>query len=355
MSYILAINVSHDSSSCLLKDGEVIYYNEESRFNRIKHYSILDDWENKFRVPSLYKVKNHTDVIDYLVIASYRHHDDTRAIHNIEQSLYKLGIKVKHTVYYPQHHHFYHAYNGYYSSGYRDAIVIVMDGSGAWDKEYKYREIESIYTFTGNNVDELYKHRSNKLKPDSCVQGKEERFEGTTLYSNRFGCGMLFNNYCLITGLESGDNAGKLMGMSSYGNVTDQDEWTEIVGEHILFKDILYEQGAEKFKFIQEGGQYSFQEKANMAKKVQEETKEYTIEKIKWAIEKAPSKNIVLSGGYFLNCVNNYAYLKEFPDYNFYVDPIAWDGGTAIGAGYYIANKLGYNIKSLESIYLESE
>jgi predicted NodU family carbamoyl transferase len=76
-------------SSCLLKDGEVIYYNEESRFNRIKHYSILDDWENKFRVPSLYKVKNHTDVIDYLVIASYRHHDDTRAIHNIEQSLYK--------------------------------------------------------------------------------------------------------------------------------------------------------------------------------------------------------------------------------------------------------------------------
>jgi predicted NodU family carbamoyl transferase len=93
-----------------------------------------------------------------------------------------------------------------------------------------------------------------------------------------------------------------------------------------------------------------------MAKKVQEETKEYTIEKIKWAIEKAPSKKYSFyQEGIFLNCVNNYAYLKEFPDYNFYVDPIAWDGGTAIGAGYYIANKLGYNIKSLESIYLESE
>ena len=42
--------------------------------------------------------------------------------------------------------------------------------------------------------------------------------------------------------------------------------------------------------------------------------------------------------GCFLNVVVNYKLLKEFPDLNFYVDPIAFDGGTAIGAAYILHN-----------------
>src|SRR3989344_6586172 len=38
MTYILGINCSsHDSSACLLKDGELVGFAEEERFNRIKH------------------------------------------------------------------------------------------------------------------------------------------------------------------------------------------------------------------------------------------------------------------------------------------------------------------------------
>ena len=44
------------------------------------------------------------------------------------------------------------------------------------------------------------------------------------------------------------------------------------------------------------------------------------------------TKNIVLSGGYSLNCTNNYKYLQAFPEYQFFVDPIPHDGGTAVGA-----------------------
>jgi len=39
-----------------------------------------------------------------------------------------------------------------------------------------------------------------------------------------------------------------------------------------------------------------------------------------------------LSGGYSLNCTNNYKYLQAFPEYQFFVDPIPHDGGTAVGA-----------------------
>ena len=42
-------------------------------------------------------------------------------------------------------------------------------------------------------------------------------------------------------------------------------------------------------------------------------------------------KNIVISGGYGLNCVANYYYKKRFPDLNIFVDPISHDGGTALG------------------------
>ena len=53
---------------------------------------------------------------------------------------------------------------------------------------------------------------------------------------------------------------------------------------------------------------------------------------------KNKSNNIVLSGGYFLNCSNNFKYVKKYPNINFFVDPIPHDGGTAIGATVYYDN-----------------
>ena len=43
-------------------------------------------------------------------------------------------------------------------------------------------------------------------------------------------------------------------------------------------------------------------------------------------------------GGYFLNCSNNFKYVKQFPNLNFFVDPVPHDGGTAIGACIYYEN-----------------
>ena len=53
---------------------------------------------------------------------------------------------------------------------------------------------------------------------------------------------------------------------------------------------------------------------------------------IQKAHELTGEKNIVISGGYGLNCVSNYQYLKHFPNLNIYVEPISHDGGTSIGA-----------------------
>ena len=42
-----------------------------------------------------------------------------------------------------------------------------------------------------------------------------------------------------------------------------------------------------------------------------------------------------MSGGYFLNCSNNFKYVEKYPDLNFFIDPIPHDAGTAIGAAIY--------------------
>jgi len=39
-----------------------------------------------------------------------------------------------------------------------------------------------------------------------------------------------------------------------------------------------------------------------------------------------------------LNCSNNFKLVKHFPEYNFFVDPIPYDGGTAVGAAYLYEN-----------------
>ena len=39
-----------------------------------------------------------------------------------------------------------------------------------------------------------------------------------------------------------------------------------------------------------------------------------------------------------MNCLNNFKLVKKYPKLNFFVDPIAHDGGTAIGAALYYEN-----------------
>ena len=70
----------------------------------------------------------------------------------------------------------------------------------------------------------------------------------------------------------------------------------------------------------------------------QEKTLKECIELIIKAKEYSSCKNIILTGGYHLNCSNNFKLVKIFPELNFFVDPIPYDGGTAVGAALYYEN-----------------
>ena len=112
--------------------------------------------------------------------------------------------------------------------------------------------------------------------------------------------GMNFSNVSSALGTdELGRAAGKVMGMASYGS------------DEPLVNN-----------------------KYNIAHALELSSLEYTCDLIQRAIDYKPDcKNIILSGGFALNCTNNYKYLQRFPDHQIFVDPIPHDGGTAAGAG----------------------
>lgn len=344
---ILGINISHDGSSCLMIDGKVIYYCEEERLSKFKHHKYEDNLSKFYGIEKLekYNIKE----LDLVSFASFRRDsdwDEEFIVRSILSQIDKLNIKINKINYNREEHHLYHAYNGFYNSKFNNAAILICDGKGAYtDKSVEFREADTLYYADKNNFNVIYKHISNswwyknfKIKT---------KLNDNILITNSMSCGWLFNEACSKIGLNAGDDAGKLMGMSSYGKVINNKSWVDTIDGFPYIND-------ECVNDIKNKSYISFEDQANLAKKVQHETKNYTIKLIEKSIKLTKSNNIVLSGGYFMNCVNNYEYLKAFPNVNFYVDPICYDGGTAIGAAYYghIALNAPFNIEPINTLYL---
>ena len=75
----------------------------------------------------------------------------------------------------------------------------------------------------------------------------------------------------------------------------------------------------------------------DIAYKCQKETQAELIKLIRKAVDKTGNTNVIVSGGFGLNCVANYEYLDVLKDegITLYVEPISNDAGTAIGGALY--------------------
>jgi carbamoyltransferase len=364
---IVGINISHDTSVCLMQDGKIIFYLEEERLCKVKSFLVE---ETSVQIKTLDKIKNFVDKIDYLIISTYKRVDaqlDVIISENIVNVLLKQGITIDNIILDLDSHHLHHAYNAFYFSGFESATALVLDKSGSYNSNYTIqknnqnihtifaREIESIYKFDNNLHKVLFKHYSS-FRARSLNEKLDYRIVNETdIVSNCYGVGELFTSTTQhILGL-NGLDEGKTMGMSSYGDLgKEKIEWFCKHENNFLF-DCNFLRNLEISKIYLSA---SFKEQADLAKKLQYETKEYTIRLIQKAIDLSDSNNVVLSGGYFQNCVNNYAYLKAFPNINFYVDPICYDGGTAIGACLYVwHNVLGNpnTLQKFDNLYLGPE
>jgi len=362
---VLGFNPSHHSSACIVKNGKLILFLQEERISREKYDSspflslkkIAKNFKLDYGVwatPSLFYPLNSLEWMNnnytpyfFEYIGKYYKHKSRPF------EWYDLS---------PDSHHLSHASHAFYNSGFDKAISIVIDGVGSIIGNEGTREVESAYICSYPNIFKL-------IHKNTMIEGKENL---------QFGISRAYEIITMHLGFDRNE-AGKTMGLSSYGkynlnlpkiydninfftyinlskrqiklrekeqlNPTDicVDEITNpILKPHI--KPKKWHRNRLKIRDIEK----------DLAWKIQKDSQEKVAKLIKKNIDITGLKKVCCSGGYFLNCVTNYYLLKEFPDIEFYFEPVANDAGTAIGAAkliYYSKTK-DTTIRPLKSLYL---
>lgn len=361
--WIAAITRGHNAGVCLLKNGKVVFSIEEERLSRHKY--------DGGPYACMVKILEYTKKLDYLVIAHTQSLYETAGRTDFTgDDVYtalarKLGlIDRKADIYnHPQvidfsnQHHKLHAACAFYRSGFETATAVIVDGAGTFiplrgpNEEIIGWEVETIFdcSYPANFLT-VYKHIGTR-GPNYCsvVTIKEKNDHEYIAYiTDRAGIVKAYEavtQYCGFNAIE----AGKTMGLFPYGKTNynipklfDSASKIPLTNRNIIIptypnaaivNDALFDELSDR---NYEDDLTKNQNRRDLAYAVQIETQEQVLNLIKKAVEMTGNKNVVVSGGYGLNCVANYYYLKELRDLdiNLYVEPVSNDAGTAIGAAY---------------------
>jgi carbamoyltransferase len=336
---ILSIHYGHDSSACILKDGEIVLYFKEERFSRQKRDHIPFISIKKC-------LENFNEEITHIIITSTEYNTSFNYIVKFISSFIKLP-KNDNIIDFTSQHHLSHVGTSFFNSGFEEALVVVVDGRGSSYKD-QVAECESIYLMSYKNG--LKPVIKNYFIPSYMNFNLLEKETYNEIINNNHKCnifneiGGIVNIYTIAILLigQNMEEGGKVMGLSSYGEKIENfpklfiDDYGKIDDTHYeihsydgfpmpIFKQhhgkITKEITKENYKFY-----------ADYAYEIQTQTQEAVGNLIENAIETTRIKRVCISGGYGMNIVANHYYLQRFPDVEFYFEPIADDTGGAIGA-----------------------
>lgn len=352
---ILGINsVYHESSACLIQDGQLVAVAEEERFNRIKHGkpAKVDNADELPEQAIAFCLRSGgLDSIADVDFIGYSFEPEDRLRKNLghhhsytlpegdfgtidgEQQFYDSNLSVEQKIrskgyqgrFFYLDHHACHAASAFYVSGYEDSAVLVVDGIG---------EFESTTFFKGEGT---------RLK-------KIRHFE----YPNSLG--FLWEKMSAFLGFSPYD-AAKVMGLSSYGepglykdalaqllqigddgSFTIDDDLAHLRNGSFQAMENLF--GATRLNRPVSSINTETQKYADIAVALQIATEDIFIKLARQLRQETGSRHLCMAGGVTLNCVaNGYLGYEKIFD-NFYVQPAANDAGTSIGAAYLIWHHL---------------
>jgi carbamoyltransferase len=361
--HTVGVNRGHNSSTTLLKDGDIQFHLENERLSNIKY-----DW---YAFNSLSEIKKYTNKVDHIAIAGLT--NTIKADVFSENDLYTTFIINQHKSFsknkviindYGLQHHKTHAACAFYNSGFDRAICIIKDGMGS-DYAIEHENFssgsygrENGSSFLAEYPDKFTLIENHIIFPSPNTNTNLRlKLNNITTVSNNLSEAYAFNTVSKFFGYH-GLDAGKVMGMSSYGY--DDDNIPSIYKNNFINFD-LFKVGTHLSNIFINTKEYDylntedFQIRSNFAYKLQRETEKNITEYILKLVQKTGCKNVCLSGGYFLNCVANYYIIKNLPeDINIYVEPISSDAGTSLGASKLMWHTLTEDttVRKLNSLYL---
>jgi carbamoyltransferase len=361
--WVAGITRGHNAGVCLLKDGEIVFSIEEERLTRQKY--------DGGPFASMIKILEYTSKLDYLVIAHTTPKETAGNIDFSGEDMYtgfarKLGLidRKADRMNHPQvidlsHvHHKLHAACAFYRSGFDEAVAVIVDGAGTFlnlssnNENVTGWETETIFKCGYPAIfNTLYKNIGVRdPKPGAIIKKfSSERYDEIGTHECRIAdhAGIVkayeaVTEYCGFSAIE----AGKTMGLFPYGGPnTEIPKLFDSTGTQTVTNRNLivprYPNGA-----VINAGLYDYLTDSNaqdlstmknrrdLAYAVQTQTQAQVLELILKAVEMSGISNVVISGGYGLNCVANYFYLTELAKkgIKLYVEPISNDAGTAMGA-----------------------
>jgi carbamoyltransferase len=333
----LGINYSqmHDSSACIVRDGELLFAVAEERLSRQKHDSRfpqlaiqaclefarvraeqLDEvcfgWQTAGPVYrhdlKLYALGKYP--ITYLnVLNSTRHfasmwHQQSGA-RRFAQHFGETRARMRFV-----DHHLAHAISAYAFSGFADAAVVVMDGRGAW---------EATSIWHGSNG--CLRHVLTIPFPDSV--------------------GLFYSEFTAYLGFQRNSDEWKVMGLAPYGEpglkldafIDPQAEPYRVHAQRLFgngngsFSNLTRLLGPARVPESEIDARHK-----NIAYAVQDACELAMMSVVRMAVEKTKCRNLCLAGGVALNSKGNGKIAASGLVDRIFVQPAASDDGVALGA-----------------------
>ena len=356
--YDAGMNEIYSGGSAYICDGQIVIALAEDRVSRKKN-----DGGFSSSLSYIYQEYGLTqDDIDFFYISFYANpiipEKEMIELHlkmlNIEDHPEKLVVMPS--------HHLSHACLAYFLSDFEEAIIMVADNEGCLLSPKDAKEKGVIFNDCERN--------SYFWAHENCITLIDRDFQ----YAGEVGFGKAYNKFNEYVGFGSYLNAGKTMGLSSYGTIPEEwknlDLWymdehghlhSNIIETHDSYDDIDY--------FFKRRGlpihrdlQYDSEEYQNLAHFVQQQLNKWGVEKMRYLTNQYDVKNICVSGGVALNGIMNYCIEQEL-DTKVFVPPYCSDPGQALGNaiyGYIQATGKGNNsyiekVKFNNYIYLGTE
>ena len=365
---VVGFNLSHDSSACLVEDGEIRSALALERTTRRKRGTVplhtyaaaMADLTEELL--SGFDLK--TSDIDLWIATSTESRDD-----DDEARLSRvLGLVApsERSVHLPHPgHHLAHASAAFHASGFDEAAALVIDAYGSLIGTT--RERESGFHFRPGQAPECVLRTIRDSERAAGYRRDGEMWLPTTLS----GIGEMYRVITLALGFqESGtvyDDAGKTMGLASYGKPLSADRmFVDLLADGEMSFDRLPDALVELGVAVREGDELRLvprrprepftQFHYDLAAQVQIEFEEAVLHQTREILARTGSRSLVAAGGCLLNSTLNTRLLREAGIDRLFVFPAATDDGNAAGAAlyayHYLSGRKTAPSPALKHVYL---